>query len=1781
MQQAPVFRKYASALSVFDKSISPAQARVGELVTTTISANLFGNYFYTTTILSDALPTGLGYRSSELVVASDVDGGAGGPYTNTITLPYPAPELNQSGDVIWSLGTLTGQVRISGIITAVVQNVLSNQDGVTLTNRARLTYVDDGQPYEFDDEAPTAVIEPDLVIEKSVSPQYAKPGDTVFYTIRLYHSAASHSPAYNVTITDVVPAGLAYLSGSWDQALGPDADMLDDNASPLLQAFWNEIPLTVTQANPIQLRYSAAIGLDEPFGSLFVNTARTQWTSLPDDPAGETRDGSGGVNDYNTSDDAEVALSDVSVLKTGPLTVTAGSVITYRITGVNVGPYPAVDAHVVDTMPFQVHSVEATYQVGAVSGACSVTQPGDYPIVDCAISAIPVGVNVTVLITGVVDADTPEGADLTNTANITVTTPDGNTTNNEVSVETEVYTEGDLSVDKTGPLTATAGALITYTVVLNNGGPSTSRSVDVKDILPPGVTWVGGSSSQGACVNGICQLGDVLVGQPVTMVITGLVGSDVTGLITNTAQSFPDTRDPNPGNDRDTWGTDVSALTALRVDKVDLTDPVYAGDTYFYEIVVTNTGPSVAENVVLVDTLPGEVTFEGTSPECSVAGGAIMCLLGRMLPGEVRDFLVNVRVDPNVANNTVGMNTVNVTSTTPIDLANSVLSDSEPTTYLTRVGGPLDLQLTKTVMPSAVINGGQVTYTLVVTNDGPSAASAVQVVDAFPREFDFVRATTSKDQGLALCSNGVVCDLGVMAVDEMVEITLVFDVPSDVARQVYTNTAHVSSPAPESNYTNNTSSAPVSVSDVANLQIRKVATPDPAEPGGPLQYNITVSNSGPSDAENVTVSDVLPTGFIPTMILPSQGDCNAFPCNLGTIAAGGNASILVVGTVAPTVVSATEIQNTATVTSTTPGSGGTDTASPALDLVADLEVVKTGTATAVPGEIVTYTVSVHNLGPGTASQVRMTDTLPAGLTYAGVSDVLCSPSGNQIVCIAGDLAPQVMRQYVISATVGADVPPGTSLQNTATAAGVGYRDPNAANNSANADTSIIGAADLVIDKRQVNPSGTVTAGELVTYVVTITNTGPGLARSVDVKDQLPPGMTLERISADDGVCGGAVCQFGTLAVDATRTVTVVARVGEDVTAGSLVNVAGVFSADDPDPTEADQDQVETPIDQEADITVNKVDLIDPVSPGGGLLYQITVRNDGPSTARNVIVTDTLDVNVTFAGASPGCALNGDEVVCTVGDLASGEVRTFLIAANASQSVTAGQTLVNTVIATSTTFDPTPENTDIAETTVVGARTQADVGIEKTTAASAVIAGERITYTLSVTNAGPAAATNVRVLELVPTGTTVVSMATVNPNDASAYCSLGGACYLGTIISGTMALITVTLDVAPDFEGTTLVNTAHVSADQADPNTANNIADETTPVQQSADVSVVKSDLPDPVSAGEVLLYQILARNDGPSLARNVTVTDTFDANLAYVGSSPGCSVSGNLVTCLIGDLAPGETRSVFMQGRVDPDLVQNVTLNNNVIVGSDTPDPYPDNNSFDEPTDATVGALPPTDLTIAKDATPVVIAGELVTYTLVVTNLGPTSASGVHVVDALPAGVQAESVTSSQGTCNLAGVCLLGALEVSGTIEITFVVRVDSAQTADLLNVARVAASNPELNEANNVDDAGTIVTTADNLSILKTGSTQVTPGGVIAYQIVVHNAGPSDATNVVISDTLPLDVVNATAAASRGGCSIAADLVTCTVGRLAPGESVVVVINGQVASACRRYAREYRERYQ
>jgi uncharacterized repeat protein (TIGR01451 family) len=394
----------------------------------------------------------------------------------------------------------------------------------------------------------------------------------------------------------------------------------------------------------------------------------------------------------------------------------------------------------------------------------------------------------------------------------------------------------------------------------------------------------------------------------------------------------------------------------LTLSKVALDNPVNAGGSALFQIVVTNNGPSDAAGVRITDTLPVSVTYAGGDPACSAGGSQVTCTLGTLVAGASRAVLIQGNVGNAVADGLALTNIVSATTVTaaPVITATAAITVRQPT------GGLVDLNIVKTG-PVTATAGQAIVYRIVVTNSGPATATAVSLVDALPNGVSFAAASSTR----GLCDGGVSCLLGNMAAGAVATVTVTGTVNSDVLTgTALANRVFVASANPDGNSANNSSAVTTTVQAQAQLILSKAVTPPTAGPGGTILYRIIVTNTGPSAARNVVVSDALPADLLNPLVISSQGGCNGFGCALGDLAPGAAATILVVGQLSGN--AAGPITNTATVTSSTALAAGSvlsGTAVLSATPVADLAVVKQATPAAAPGETIFYTVTVYNAGP--------------------------------------------------------------------------------------------------------------------------------------------------------------------------------------------------------------------------------------------------------------------------------------------------------------------------------------------------------------------------------------------------------------------------------------------------------------------------------------------------------------------------------------------------------------------------------------------------------------------------------------------------------------------------------------------------------------------------------------------------------------------------------------------------------------------------------------------------
>ena len=195
------------------------------------------------------------------------------------------------------------------------------------------------------------------------------------------------------------------------------------------------------------------------------------------------------------------------------------------------------------------------------------------------------------------------------------------------------------------------------------------------------------------------------------------------------------------------------------------------------------------------------------------------------------------------------------------------------------------------------------------------------------------------------------------------------------------------------------------------------------------------------------------------------------------------------------------------------------------------------------------------------------------------------------------------------------------------------------------------------------------------------------------------------------------------------------------------------------------------------------------------------------------------------------------------------------------------------------------------------------------------------------------------------------------------------------------------------------------------------------------------------------------------------------------------------------------------------------------------------------------------DISVTKvDSADPVVAGNGFSYTVTVSNAGPSDAASVSLTDVLPAGVVFVSATPTQGSCSeLAGTvtCALGTIADGGSVDVVIAVTVPADTAAGTItNNASVSTSTTDPVAANDATSEDTAITTSADISVTKVDSADpVVAGTGFSYTVTVDNAGPSDATSVSLTDVLPGGVVFVSATPTQGSCSELAGTVTCALG--------------------------------
>ena len=576
-------------------------------------------------------------------------------------------------------------------------------------------------------------------------------------------------------------------------------------------------------------------------------------------------------------------------------------------------------------------------------------------------------------------------------------------------------------------------------------------------------------------------------------------------------------------------------------------------------------GPSDATGASVVDTLPG--TLSGVTYTAVATGGATGFTASGT--GSIDDTDVDMPAGSTI--------TYTVTATTISPAATGTLSN---TATVTAVAGVTDTNPANNAPPTPTrsrrrpiwrsprpttsadrasparpaprCRARRITYTIVVTNAGPSDAPAPRSSTRFPARSAERRTRpwpTGGATGFTASGSGSIDDADVdMPAGSTITYTVTGTTVNPAATGTLTNTATVTAAAgvTDTNPGNTSATDTDTLAPEADLEITKTdnvggssvtGATGTAVPGKGITYTIVVTNAGPSDAPGTSIVDTLPgtlSGVTYTAV-PTGGATGFTATGSGNIddadvdmPAGSTVTYTVTATINPaatgTLTNKAMVTAAAGVTDTNPATSatGTDTLTPQ----ADLEITKTdnvggssitgATGTAVPGKGITYTIVVTNAGPSDAPGTSIVDTLPgtlSGVTYTavakgGATGFTASGSGS-IDDADVDMPAGSTVTYTVTATTINPAATGTLTNKATVTAAAGVTDTNPANTVTDSD-NLTPQADLEITKSDNlggsssnGVIGTLVPGKGITYTIMVTNAGPSDAPGTSIVDTLP------------------------------------------------------------------------------------------------------------------------------------------------------------------------------------------------------------------------------------------------------------------------------------------------------------------------------------------------------------------------------------------------------------------------------------------------------------------------------------------------------------------------------------------------------------------------------------------------------------------------------------------------------------------------------------------------------
>ncbi|QWU44445.1 DUF11 domain-containing protein [Bacillus sp. NP247] len=1478
-----------------------------------------------------------------------------------------------------------------------------------------------------------------------------------------------------------------------------------------------------------------------------------------------------------------------------------GDILTYTVTVPNTGLLPANNVIFTDILPNGTSFIPGTVTID------NVAQTNANPAAGISLGTINNNASRTVTFQATV-VSLPNQNPISNTANITFqytpiaggTTFNGLATSNSAGTQINlVDINGTKSVNK---IFTDIGETLTYSISLANIGNIAATSAVYTDPIPSGTTFIPGSVT----VNGITQAG----ANPANGISIGSIAANSTTTIsfqvfvpsipqtnpilnsgTTTYQYIPVPNQPAVN------GTDTTNIVSTQVNNATVTmtktvDKNYAdiGDTLTYTVAFTGTGNTNANNVIFTDAIPTGTTFvlnsltiDGTTQVGANPANSVN--IGSIATGTTKNVSFQVVVNTIPVSNVVS-NGSSASYQYTVNPSQSPVTKNIASNVVTTQINNANLTLTKSTNKQFATIGDTISYTVLITNSGNTAATNVQLTDPLPNGTILTPGTVTLNGVLQNVNSLIALPIGTIPGGATFTLSFQVTVINITSQNPIINNAFASyiytvNPSlPPTSKTANSNSV-TSTIRLANVHANKSVSQTFAEVGDVLTYTFALTNDGNVAANHVLLSDSIANGtsFVPNSVIVNgvtQPGATPASINIGSINANTTiaASFQVLITSIP---NPNPISNSASISynfivdpNASPVSKNT-TSTTTFTQVNDANVISAKTvdrAFATVGDILTYTVILTNAGSVSADSPTFVDTNPDGTTFIPNTFLINGVLQNNADPNIGVPLPSIPANGSLTVSYQVTVTSLPTQNPTINSSSTQYSfilnpgDPPIIETSlSNTVSTQINLANVVIVKEADLTIADV--GQPITYTISLANLGNTTANNVVVTDILPAGTTLVPNSifiggaSQLGADPSTGLQVGSIPAGGFTTIVFQISANGIPSPNPVQNSASLqysFIADPNLPAvvkNATSNIVTTQINT-ANIVATKLTSTNFADVGDSITYTTTLTNNGNISASNVTFTDIIPTgtifipntvtinNVPIANANPA---NG----IFIGTIGANSSRTI-----AFQVFVPNIPAVNPITNQSNTsfqytYDPSKPAVMqmVASNTVQTTINNASIAAIKSADKQFANVNDIITYTTTLTNNGNTLASNVIFTDVIPNGTSFIpNSVTVNGNMLPNVNPANGIAIapINPNANTTISFQVIVNSIPNPNPIPNQSNTAYqyVVNPNLPPTSSNTLSNVITTQINNATIVATKSVNTPTAAIGDIVTYTIAVTNTGNIPASANVLTDGLGAGASFIQNSvtinnvpqPGLDPSLGIH---LADIPPGNTVFIAFQAQILA-IPPSGTLTNNALVNYEyTVNPNQSPAVGSTITNTTVTPIIDATLSINKTVNSTFATiGDALTFTSTITNSGNTTANNVIFTDLIPDGttfipnsftVNGTTIPNAnpQNGINIGNINSNASVILSFQVNITTIPNPNPIPNKSSLQYSFIVDINePPVSRTVKSNKTFTQVNTASVIATKTASSTFAAVGDTITYTTTLTNNGNTTANTPVFIDILP-----------------------------------------------------------